>query len=108
MLQQGEPDDYVIATGETHSVREFVNLAFSHAGIEIEWRGNGSDEKGVVKSFASTLQPLTSNLNVGDVLIEIDPRYLRPLEVESLQGDASKARKKLGWEPKVRFKELVE
>ena len=107
MLQQGEPDDYVIATGETHSVREFVNLAFRHAGVEIEWRGNGSDEKGVVKSFASTLQPLTSNLNVGDVLIEIDPRYLRPLEVESLQGDASKARKKLGWEPKVRFEELV-
>jgi GDPmannose 4,6-dehydratase len=107
MLQQDEPDDYVIATGETHSVREFVNLAFSHAGIEIEWRGGGADEKGVVKSFASNLQPLTSNLKVGDTLIEIDPRYLRPLEVESLQGDASKARKKLGWEPKVRFKELV-
>ena len=107
MLQQQKPDDYVIATGETHSVKEFVNLAFDHAGIEIEWRGSGANQKGVVKSFASSLQPLTSNLNVGDVLIEIDSRYLRPLDVEFLQGDASKARKKLGWEPKVRFKELV-
>ncbi len=62
MLQQQEPDDYVIATGETHSVREFVNLAFQHAGIEIEWRGSGADEKGIVKSFASNLQPPTSNL----------------------------------------------
>ena len=107
MLQQEKPDDYVIATGETHSVKEFVNLAFDHAGIEIEWKGSGADEKGFVKSLASSLQPLTSNLNVGDVLIEIDSRYLRPLDVEFLQGDASKARKKLGWEPKVRFKELV-
>ncbi len=107
MLQQDEPDDYVIATGETHSVKEFVNLAFDHAGIEIKWKGSGADEKGFVKSLASSLQPLTSNLNVGDVLIEIDSRYLRPLEVEFLQGDASKTRKKLGWEPKVRFKDLV-
>jgi GDPmannose 4,6-dehydratase len=107
MLQQQEPDDYVIATGETHSVKEFANLAFSHAGIEIEWRGSGADQKGVVKSFASTLQPLTSALSIGDAIIEIDPRYFRPLEVEFLQGDSSKARRKLRWEPKVRFKELV-
>ena len=121
MLQQDRPDDYVIATGETHSVREFVNLAFQHAGIEIDWRGSGADEKGLIKSLASNLQPptshlhpitsnlrpLTSNLSVGDVLIETDPRYLRPLEVEFLQGDASKAKKVLKWEPKVRFKELV-
>ncbi|OGP93218.1 MAG: GDP-mannose 4,6-dehydratase [Deltaproteobacteria bacterium RBG_16_48_10] len=107
MLQEREPEDYVIATGETHSVKEFVNLAFHHAGIEIEWRGSRSDEKGSVKSLASNLQPLISNLSVGDVLIEIDPRYFRPLEVEFLQGDASKARKKLGWEPKIRFRELV-
>ena len=100
MLQQDSPDDYVIATGETHSVREFVNLAFKHAGIEIEWEGNGIHEKGVIRS-------LTSTLNIGDVLIEIDPRYFRLLEVEFLQGDASKARKKLKWEPKVKFKELV-
>ena len=122
MLQQEDPDDYVIATGETHSVREFLNLAFNYVGIEIEWQGSGVDRKGVVKSFASDLypqssnglssrasdlQPLTSNLHVGDVLIEIDQRYFRPLEVEFLQGDASKAKKKLNWEPKVRFKELV-
>jgi GDPmannose 4,6-dehydratase len=121
MLQQGKPDDYIIATGETHSVREFVDLAFSYAGIEIEWIGDGLNKKGLVKSLASPLTPLTSNsiskasnlhpptsnLLIGDVLIEIDSRYFRPLEVESLQGDASKARKKLKWEPKVRFKELV-
>jgi len=121
MLQQDKPDDYVVATGETHSVREFINHAFTHAGIEIEWVGDGLNEKGVVKSLPSTLRPLTSssiskasnlhpltsNLLIGDVLIDIDQRYFRPLEVESLQGDASKAREKLKWEPKVRFKELV-
>jgi GDPmannose 4,6-dehydratase len=104
MLQQPEPDDYVIATGETHSVREFVNLAFAYAGIELVWVGSGLEEKGVIRSLSS---PSPSTLNVGDVLVEIDPRYFRPLEVENLQGDASKARKKLGWEPKVRFKDLV-
>jgi GDPmannose 4,6-dehydratase len=102
MLQQGDPDDYVIATGETHSVREFVNLAFQHAGIEIEWKGKGIHEKGIIKSLAST-----SALNVGDILIEIDSRYFRPLEVEFLQGDSSKAKKRLGWEPRVKFKELA-
>jgi GDPmannose 4,6-dehydratase len=120
MLQQDDPDDYVIATGETHSVREFVNLAFAHAGIEIEWQGAGVSEKGVVKSIASNLQPrtstpdlhpsissLSSTLSIGDAIVEIDLRYFRPLEVESLQGDASKAKAKLNWEPKVRFKELT-
>jgi GDPmannose 4,6-dehydratase len=104
MLQQKEPDDYVIATGETHSVKEFVNLAFAHAGIEIEWKVKGASEKGIIRSLTSAL---TSALKVGDCLIEIDPRYFRPLEVEFLQGDASKAKKKLKWEPKVRFKEMV-
>jgi GDPmannose 4,6-dehydratase len=107
MLQQDAPDDYVIATGETHSVKEFVNLAFSHAGIDLEWKGNGVNERGIILSTASNLEPPTSNLRTGDVLIEIDPRYFRPLEVEFLQGDASKAKKKLNWEPKVGFKELV-
>jgi len=122
MLQQDKPDDYVIATGETHSVREFINLAFNHAGIELEWKGTGVSEKGVVKSFASNLYPQSSNrlssrasnlkppasnLRIGDAIIEIDQRYFRPLEVESLQGNASKARKKLKWEPKVKFKDLV-
>jgi GDPmannose 4,6-dehydratase len=120
ILQQDKPDDYIIATGETHSVREFVNLAFKDAGIELEWKGSGLNEKGLVKSLASTFQPptsacealsltssLTSTLKVADVLIEIDPRYFRPLEVGFLQGDASKARKRLKWEPKVKFNELV-
>ncbi len=107
MLQQDQPEDYVIATGETHSVREFVNLAFSHAGIELEWIGSGHNEKGIIKSIASNIISSSSNLNIGDSIIEIDPRYFRPLEVEALQGDASKARKKLGWEPRVKFNELV-
>ena len=107
MLQQKEPDDFVIATGETHSVKEFVNLAFAHAGIEIEWKGKSKSEKGIIRSLTSNLQPLPSNMKVGDCLIEIDPRYFRPLEVGFLQGDASKARKILKWEPKVRFKEMV-
>lgn len=107
MLQQQEPDDYVVATGESHSVREFVNLAFSHAGIELEWKGNGIGQKGIIRSLSSTLT-LSSTLSIGDAIIEIDSRYFRPLEIELLQGDASKAMKKLGWKPKVRFKELVE
>jgi len=121
MLQQNEPEDFVIATGESHSVREFVNLAFQHVGIELEWVGSGLEEKGLIRSlspsFRSTLAlsstssigPLTSSstLNVGDVLIEIDPRYFRPTEVEFLLGDATKARNKLGWQPKVKFNDLV-
>ena len=87
-----------------HTVREFVNSAFKHAGIELEWKGNGVGEKGIIKSLSSTSTPA---LSIGDVLIEIDSRYFRPLEVEFLQGDASKAKKKLNWEPKVKFKELV-
>jgi GDPmannose 4,6-dehydratase len=109
MLQQDEPDDYVLGTGESHSVREFVNLAFNHAGIELEWKDAGNSEKGIIRSLtpASSLRPLTSNLSIGDILIEIDPRYFRPTEVEFLQSDPTKARKKLGWEAKVKFKDLV-
>lgn len=94
MLQQDEPDDFVIATGETHSVREFVELAFREVGIEIEWRGEGADEVGI-------------DVVTGDNLIEIDPRYYRPTEVEILMGDSSKAREKLGWKANVGFEELV-
>ncbi len=94
MLQQDEPDDFVIATGEMHSVREFVELAFGEVGIEIEWRGEGVDEVGV-------------DAATGDVLIEIDPRYYRPTEVELLLGDPAKAKEKLGWEAKVGLRELV-
>jgi GDPmannose 4,6-dehydratase len=94
MLQQDEPDDYVVATGKTHSVREFVELAFREIGIDIEWQGTGVNEKGV-------------NAANGGVLIEIDARYFRPAEVDILMGDPSKAREKLGWEAKVGFEELV-
>jgi GDPmannose 4,6-dehydratase len=104
MLQQDEPDDYVIGTGESHSVREFVEKAFSYAGIEIEWRGNGIEEKGIVKSVSEKWDRI---LKPGQVIIEIDPKYFRPTEVEHLQADISKARKKLGWEPRTTFEELV-
>ncbi len=94
MLQQAEPDDYVLATGETHSVREFVERAFAHVGRAIIWRGAGTDEVGIDK-------------RTGKELVHIDPRYFRPTEVDELLGDASKAREKLGWVPKIKFAELV-
>jgi GDPmannose 4,6-dehydratase len=94
MLQQSEPDDYVIATGETHSVREFAELAFREVGIGIEWQGEGVDEVGV-------------DSDDGKVLIEVDPRYYRPTEVDILVGDPSKAKENLGWKPNVGFEELV-
>lgn len=106
MLQQDKPDDYVIGTGESHSVREFVELAFKYAGIEIEWKGNGIDEKGIIQLLDSTLTS-ASILSIGDAVIEIDPRYFRPTEVDFLLADASRAKKKLGWEPEVTFNELV-
>ena len=94
MLQQDAPDDYVLATGVTTSVREFTLWAFEDAGIPIEFRGEGVEEKGYCKA-------------TGKVLVEIDPRYFRPTEVDFLQGDASKARAKLGWEAKVPVRELA-
>ena len=94
MLQQDEPDDYVLATGEGHAVREFVEKAFAHVGRTIVWLGSGAEEKGIEKSK-------------GDVLVEVDPRYFRPTEVDSLIGDASKARGKLGWRHKTSFDTLV-
>jgi GDPmannose 4,6-dehydratase len=113
ILQHDKPDDYVIGTGESHSVREFLEYAFNYAGIEIEWKGKGLDEKGVVRSLTSNLQPLPSlnepsaDLKVGDVLIEIDPRYFRPTDVDLLLADASKAKERLGWKPRVTFNELT-
>jgi GDPmannose 4,6-dehydratase len=105
MLQQDRAEDFVIGTGESHTVREFVELAFSYAGIEIEWKGKGAEEKGIVRSLTSPQPP--AKLKPGNVLIEIDPRYFRPTEVDFLLADASKAKKKLGWEPKITFQELV-
>ncbi|BBO16292.1 GDP-mannose 4,6-dehydratase [Candidatus Brocadia pituitae] len=108
MLQQDNPDDYVIGTGESHSVREFVVSAFHYAGIELEWKGSGKDEKGVIRSISSGLKPPpSSNLSVGDAVVEIDPQYFRPTEVDFLLADPSKAKDKLGWEPKVTFQDLV-
>ncbi len=102
MLQQDRAEDYVIGTGESHTVREFVELAFRYAGIELEWKGTGSGEKGIVRSAKPSL-PVKN----GDILIEIDSRYFRPTEVDFLLADASKAKKKLGWSPKITFTELV-
>lgn len=94
MLQQDKPEDFVIATGEQHSVREFVGLAGRRLGMEIHWDGEGLDEKGYLPD--------------GSCIVEVDPGYFRPTEVESLLGDASKARDKLGWVPKVDFQSLVD
>ena len=94
ILQQDKPQDYVLAMNETHTVREFVELAFAELGYEIEWQGSGVDEKGIDK-------------NTGRVLVEVDPRYFRPAEVELLWGDSTKARTELGWEPKYSFMDLV-
>jgi GDPmannose 4,6-dehydratase len=94
MLQHDVPDDYVVATGEQHSVREFATLACARAGFEVRWEGNGADEKGI-------------DCATGKVIIAIDPTYYRPAEVESLLGDATKARDVLGWSPTTSFVELV-
>jgi GDPmannose 4,6-dehydratase len=94
ILQADKPDDYVLATGETHTVRECVEEAANYFGYEIEWKGDGLKEEGVDKK-------------TGKTLIKIDPRYFRPSEVDLLIGDPSKAKEKLGWEPKVTFKKLV-
>lgn len=94
MLQQEEADDFVISTGEMHSVREFVELSFKELGITIDWKGIGVEEKGYCRE-------------TGKCLIEIDPKYFRPTEVELLLGDNSKAKEKLGWEPNIKFETLV-
>ena len=104
MLQQENPDDYVIGTGESRSVREFVERAFEYAGIEIEWKGNGANERGIVKSVESKWEDI---IKPGDMIIEVDPKYFRPTEVESLCADITKAKRKLGWEPIVKFSDLV-
>ncbi len=104
MLQQEEPDDFAVGTGESHSVREFVEKAFNYAGIEIEWHGSGISKKGVIYSSASTL---SSTLNAGDSVVEIDPKYFRPTEVDYLKADITKARQKLGWMTRTTFDELI-
>ncbi len=95
MLQQAEPDDYVVATGETHSVREFAEKVFGRLDMPLEWRGKGVHEKGI-------------DARTGNIVIEVDPKYFRPAEVDLLLGDPSKAKRQLGWNPKVGFDTLVE
>jgi len=94
ILQNDKPDDYVLATGETHTVREFCDLAFKELDMNLEWTGEYENERGIYKK-------------TGKVLVEVDPRYYRPTEVELLMGDYSKAKRELGWQPKVKFEELV-
>jgi GDPmannose 4,6-dehydratase len=94
MLQQSEPDDYVIATGEQHTVRDFVDLAAKELDIRISWHGEGVNEKGI-------------NLKTGKVIVAVDQKYFRPTEVETLLGDASKGRQQLGWKPRIKFEELI-
>jgi GDPmannose 4,6-dehydratase len=94
MLQLPAPDDFVLATGETHTVREFVDLAFKELDMELAWSGNGADEKGIDEKTKK-------------VLVDVDPRYYRPTEVELLIGDPTKAKEKLGWIPETKFSELV-
>ena len=119
ILQQDQPEDFVIATGEQHSVREFVDAAAQELGMKIRWQGRGVKEVGVLDSALNTdllptanRQPPTkrtwhSALKKGSVIVAVDPRYFRPTEVDSLLGDASKARRKLRWKPRVKFLELV-
>lgn len=99
MLQQDQAEDFVIATGIQHTVRDFVNVAAEELGIQIVWKGDGINEVGMMEPFYKNLKPR--------IIVRVDPRYFRPTEVESLLGDPTKARQKLGWEPKISFKELV-
>jgi GDPmannose 4,6-dehydratase len=94
MLQQEKPDDYVIATGRQYSVRQFAEFAFQNVGIEIQWKGKGIEEKGYDKK-------------TGQCVVEVDPHYFRPTEVDTLLGDPSKAHKILGWQPKISFESMV-
>lgn len=104
MLQQPEPHDFVIGTGQSQTVREFVQRAFSYAGLEISWTGVAENERGVVQSVSDVWRDLVT---VGEDIIEVDPRYFRPAEVEHLHADISKATHDLGWKPRVTFDELI-
>ena len=107
MLQQEKPEDFVVATGTQHSVREFVQIAFAQSGMDLRFEGTGIDEKAIVDGVRE-VDGLTAPCLPGTAVVSVDPRYFRPTEVETLLGDATKAREQLGWEPKVGFAELVE
>ncbi len=109
ILQQEKPDDYVIATGETRTVKEFVNAAFEFSGVRLEWKGEGVAEQATVSEIVKGKAAAEAGkLEPGARVVAVDPRYFRPAEVELLLGDPTKAKTKLGWQPKVGFKELVE
>jgi len=105
MLQQDAPEDFVIATGKQCSVRDFVQMAAKELGISLQFEGQGVDEKGIVESVAGDRAPAVAE---GDVIVQVDPGYFRPAEVDALLGDASKAREKLGWEPEVSLEQMIE
>lgn len=122
ILQHENADDFVLATGETQNVRKFVELTFNSLGMELEWKGNGIDELGIINNidlnkakelidYSSNknnyIKDFTNALKIGDIVVAVDPNYYRPTEVELLIGDASKAKKILGWEAKTKFEELV-
>jgi GDPmannose 4,6-dehydratase len=120
MLQQDKPEDYVLATGETHTVREFVDLTFKGLGVELEWQGDNEKEKGIIKNINDDLllngldkiktiykEIILKYIRKGDIVVEVDKNYYRPTEVDLLIGDASKALNNLGWKPKTKFEELV-
>jgi GDPmannose 4,6-dehydratase len=102
ILQQDKPEDYVIATGSTTSVRDFIKMSFEQVGVQLEFRGEGVDEKGYVKSCSDQYA-----FTEGQEVVCIDPKYFRPTEVELLIGDASKAQQKLGWKPKYTLEQMV-
>ncbi len=104
IMQHRKPDDFVIATGTQHSVRELCELAFRKIGIELDWKGKGIDEKGIIASTS----PEIENLKPGDIVVEIDPHYFRPTETDALLGNPEKAFKELGWKHEVEFKDLID
>ncbi len=107
MLQQECPQDFVIATGRQHSVRDFVEAAMAELGVRLRWQGEGVDEVGIVDSVTSSIPVDQSCLQPGAVIVRVDPRYFRPTEVESLLGNPALAKKMLGWQPEISFRELV-
>lgn len=105
MLQQDVPEDFVIATGKQYSVKDFVNAAAAELGIALRWQGKGVDEVGIVDSFQKEISDC--GIKEGNIIVKVDPRYFRPTEVETLLGDPTKAKEKLGWQPKTSFEQLV-